>query len=112
MFDANMRHLRKGYRFFAEVHSCSEGSSLYEAGVRTGDILFAIMLSIGHNNPRVKFFLKDGKSIISRSWEEGVDTKYLGSLLVYAGSEDMSGFIHDNVKQKAKEILDNLKDLK
>lgn len=104
MFDANMRHLRKGYRFFAEVHSCSEGSILYEAGVRRGDILFAIMLSIG----RVKFFLKDGTSIISRSWEEGADTKYLGSLLVYAGSEDMSGFIHDHVKQKAKEILDNL----
>ena len=39
MFDANLRHLPNGHKFFAEVWGCKKGCSLYKLGVRKEDEL-------------------------------------------------------------------------
>lgn len=108
MFDANMRHLPKGYEFFAEVHCLKENSSLAKAGVKTGDVLLCTMLSIGNKNPKVKVFLPDGRTLYVRSWDSGDEDELFDTWLVFSGKKDLSGFICDKEKSKARKYLKNM----
>ena len=106
MFDANIRHLPKGWEFFAKANGIREASPLYNFGIRTGDVVKCIMLSIGDHNPRVKFF-KDGKSIVVKSWADG-DYKLFEHGLVYEGNLDLTGFIDDEAKVLAITLLEGM----
>lgn len=110
MFDANMRHLPKGRLFFAEVHGLKENSSLLDYGVKVGDILLCTMLSIGHNNPRIKVHFSSGASTIIRSWDTHCEDELFDTYLIYSGylKEDktLGGFIQDCWKTKAKDLVD------
>jgi|GEM_PF-3740018 len=44
MFDANMRYLPRGRRFFAEVYTVSE--KLKSEGINTGDLILCHMLNV------------------------------------------------------------------
>lgn len=114
MFDANMKHLPKGRLFFAEVHAVREKSSLYQAGVRSGDIVLCTMLSIGNYNPRIKVHLLGGGSVITRHWDSHDEDKLLDTMLVYSGyvkdDKSIAGFIQDEWKEKAKDLVDRFGD--
>lgn len=95
MFDANLRHLPNGHKFFAEVGNCEKGCSLYKLGVRKEDeLVLCEMLDNDeendHINPTVRFLFK-GNTAEIRSWEEG--EKLISTWLVYAGDYDLEGFL-------------------
>lgn len=95
MFDANMRHLKKGKLFFTKVHSCSEGCEAYDNGVRSGMIIACKMLSDEHENPAVMFSF-DGKDI-----ELDHKNGLIDSWFVYEGNQDGTGFICDESRRIA-----------
>jgi hypothetical protein len=99
MFDANMRHLPKGHLFFAKVHYCSD-CTLYEVGMRSGDIIRCEMLSEGDDNPEVKFYFGNG------TFTTHSDIEYEESWLVYEGNLDGTGFIDKSSKKKVQSIID------
>ena len=97
-FDANMRGLPKGTLFFAEVFMCS--SKLSQYGVGVDDVLYCEMMSHCDDNPTVCIKLPTGENLmVSNSTDED------NIWLVYAGDIDMTGFICDNVKTKAKKLM-------
>lgn len=101
MFDANMRHLRKGKTFFCKVHYIESGV-LYDAGVRNNDIILCEMLDNCHNNPRVKFTINDVDIICNAEddWED--------KWIVYEGNTDGSGFLPKcDSKERALDIIKN-----
>lgn len=90
MFDANMRHLPKGTKFFAKTYS-------------TGNLMFAVpnkmymceMLEDDSENPVVDF----GFAILrSQDCDE--------SFLVFEGRQDLTGFISKESLLQAKKLLD------
>ncbi len=109
MFDANMKHLPKGFEFFAEVHGCKEGGKLHNSGVRKGDVLLCTMLSICNHNPRIKIHLEGTRIEFLRSWED--KERLFEHYLVYSGNKDLTDFLpqEDHVKDKAKKVLEMLK---
>ena len=96
MFDANMRHLRKG-RYFADVASCSSGS-LYEIGVRHSMVVMFDKLDEDSDVSLITAY-HDGKSIKVRC-----DARVSELWLVYAGNYDLTGFIDERSKALAKKI--------
>lgn len=94
MFDANLRHLKKGSKYFAKVHSCHKGS-LFDAGVKYGDILQCEMLSDSHQNPLVKIKVSKGY-IKVRHNEDFYDWG-----VVYEGQLDGTDFINEESKRIA-----------
>lgn len=96
MFDANMRWLALGTKFWAKVQSCSPYGALYHAGIRSGDLVECTMLSNEHNNPRVMFHLKNGSNIVLRSNDDK------GSeWITYEGNPDGTGFICEISRKQA-----------
>tara|TARA_R100000541_G_C1897352_1_gene83949 strand:+ start:16039 stop:16386 length:348 start_codon:yes stop_codon:yes gene_type:complete len=95
MFDANLRHLPNGHKFFAEVWGCKKECSLYKLGVRKEDeLVLCEMLDNDeendHMNPTVRFFFK-GNTAEIKSWEN--EEKLLSTWIVYAGDYDLKGFL-------------------
>ncbi len=113
MFDANMRHLCKGLKFFAEVHAVRGNSPLVNEGVKSGDILLCTMLSIGNYNPRIKVHFPNGRSIITRHWDHHDEDKLLDTMLVFSGILKDDGtfgsFIEDCWKTKAQNLMEKFK---
>ncbi len=114
MFDANLRHLPNGHKFFTEVWGCKKGCSLYKLGVcKEGELVFCEMLDNDeendHMNPTVKFYFK-GNTAEIKSWEE--DENPLSYWAIYAGDYDLKGFLPQDKERLiplAKKILeDNL----
>ena len=102
MFDANMRYIPKGKRFFAEVSSIAENGSLYGLGLRQGDVVFCHMLNQTPDNPMVDMLI-GGRKITVSDIGCGYDW------IVYAGNADgKSDFIDDKVKAKANQVLSDL----
>lgn len=108
MFDANLRYLPKGYEFFAEVGCLKDKSPLAKAGIKHGDVILCTMLSIGHDNPRIKVHLPHGQSIRVRHWDEGDEDELLDTFLVFSGNKEFGSFICDKEKAKAKAYLELL----
>jgi hypothetical protein len=97
MFDANMRYIKSGNRFFAELNSLDEDDKT-DHGLSSGDVVLCYMVTAGHKNPTV-IMMTEGKHIpVSCN-----TSRY--SWFVYAGSPDGSGFIDDKVKAKALKIM-------
>ena len=103
MFDANMRYLPKGLKFFAKVWGVSQ--SLKDLGVKVDDILMCHMLNDGHDNPCVDITIK-GRIISLDS-----DTDFYDNWLVYEGCQDGTGFIDKESKQIAMKLIEH-KELK
>lgn len=82
MFDANLRHLPKGYTFFAKAYGTSGNAKLRKAGIQSDKIFLAKMLSKGHNNPAI---LVNGVQITS-------DEVFYDSTIIFAGNLDGTGF--------------------
>jgi len=103
MFDANMRHISKGKRFFAEVHSTDQYGDLYSIGLRRGDVVFCHMLNKTNKNPMVDILI-NGRKVTVSCRGSGVLNWF-----VYAGNANgKTGFICDKVKSKANVFLSDL----
>lgn len=98
MFDANMRHLPKGKKFFAEMCGVREGHPIRYCGVKSR-LVMCEMLSDEHENPTVRFYGDERNVDISDS-ESGI-----GSWFVYAGNIDGTGFINDELEAAAMNII-------
>lgn len=97
MFDANMRYIGSGNRFFAELTSLDEEDKTGH-GLRRHDVVLCYMVTQGHENPTV-IMMVDGKHLPVSCNDSG------HSWFVYAGRPNGSGFIHKKVKAKALKIL-------
>jgi hypothetical protein len=93
MFDANMSHLPKGHRFFAEVYTVSD--KLKAKGINKGDLILCHMLNSGYENPCVDM-LVNGKLLTVSSHQD-----FCENWFVYTGNADGTGFIKDELKRKA-----------
>lgn len=100
MFDANMRHLSKGHKFFCKVYSLEEDSDLYRAGGRLGELYQCTMLSKQHDNPMVEFIINEKPHNI-RSQQAG----YFGSWVIYEGGQDLADFINSDNLEIATKIM-------
>ena len=100
MFDANMRHLPKGRRFFAEVFSVSP--TLKGKGLNLNDLVLCHMLNSNDANPCVDMMIK-GKVITVSS-----DNDFYGNWFVYAGNIDGTGFIDEELKRIAMNIVNKI----
>ena len=116
MFDANLRALPKGHKFFAELWACKKNSSMYNKGLRKGDVILCEMLSEDEydgasldvrDNPTIKVFLSKEEWFEVKSWEE--DEDLLSTWLVYSGDADLTGFLpqEKHVLEKAKKVLED-----
>ncbi len=110
MFDANMRYIEEGKKFFAEVYNSSKGTLLYNSGIRNGEVVYCTM-SIGRteetDNPTVTIHLVDRDVVITHEQD------FEDTWLVYAGCVDKEGKLHDfidkSVEKKAGKVLNKLK---
>lgn len=98
MFDANMRHLPKGHRFFAEMCGVREDHPIRQLDLKSRLVLCE-MLSDDNENPTVRFYC-DNSFIDMTDNECGI-----ASWFVYTGNEDGSGFINDIKMKKSMEQL-------
>lgn len=100
MFDANMRHLSKGKKFFCKVHYCDEHCKSFSLGIRKGDLFLCTMMDEAPENPSVIFHKKSGDVVISDR-DDGSK-----SWIVYEGLGDgMTDFISEESQTKAMQIL-------
>ncbi len=97
MFDANMRYIKSGSRFFAELISQDEKDSSGH-GLKRNDVVSCYMTTDSHENPTVIMMTKGDHIAVSCA-----ESKF--SWFVYAGRPNGTGFIHEKVKVKAKAIL-------
>jgi len=88
MFDANMRHLPKGRKFFAKVYSTGG------AFPHRDKMFLCEMMTKEHENPTVDF----GGLLVS---SEGSGDSWI----VFEGNEDLTGFISKSSLQTAKSML-------
>jgi len=97
MFDANMRHLPKGKKFYCKLHSCTKDSPLAVIGHHRGSVVFCEMLSVNHHNTCVKFWSEDRTNSVKLrpSW------RHCHTYAVYEGSEGGTGFICEESKSIA-----------
>lgn len=98
MFDANMRHLPKGKKFFAEMCGVREGHPIRYCGV-TSRLVMCKMLSDEHENPIVRFY-GDKRNVDISDSESGI-----GSWFIYAGNIDGTGFINDELEAMAMDVI-------
>jgi hypothetical protein len=95
MFDANLRHLPNGHKFFAEIWGCSETCSLYKLGIRKEDVLVLCEMldndeENDHENPTIRVFCESDSIVIDLKVE---DDNHYSMLLIYAGDYDLKGFL-------------------
>jgi hypothetical protein len=91
MFDANLRHLPRGYTFFAKAYCAEDSDKLCKAGVKSDKIFLAKMLSKGNENPAI---LVNGVQITSN------EILY-DSTIIYAGNLDGTGFYNNFPEDRA-----------
>lgn len=104
MFDANMRGLPKGKKFFAKADSVDRLGKLYALGLRKGELVLCHMLNSDNENPLVDLTI-NGKTISVSDESEKYYTR-----LVYEGNQDLSDFICDESKFKAFEINEKMEE--
>ena len=97
MFDANMRYIRSGQRFFAELTSLDEEDKTGH-GLNSHDVVLCYMVTQGHENPTVIMMIGGLYVPVSCS-SSGF------SWFVYAGRPNGGGFIEKKVKAKALKLL-------
>ena len=102
MFDANMRGIPKGRKFFAEVYSTNK--KLKNLGVSSGDLIYCHMLNSNNENPCVDMMIGGHLTAVAN------DTDFDEKWLVYAGNADGTSFICDKLKVRASKILRQLSD--
>lgn len=97
MFDANMRYIRSGNRFFAELTSLDKEDKT-KHGLKRHDVVLCYMVTESHENPTV-IMMVNGDHVEVSSDASGY------SWFVYAGRPNGNGFIERKVKLKALNIL-------
>jgi hypothetical protein len=113
MFDANLRGLPKRMKFFAKVHHMNKHNPLYELGVRRGDILYCkLLVKSGDFSHTVSIHIptEGGKHIVTLTSDIHKDSyaRFTSAFIVYEGNEDFTGFIDDESKAKAKQLMEEL----
>ena len=98
MFDANMRYLPYGHDFFAKVSGITKDHPLHKLKIR-GRIILCKMLSGCHENPTVRFY--NGEDFIDIT--DGQSGR--GSWIVYEGNKDGTGFINEESKRQAEQLI-------
>ena len=98
MFDANMRYLPKGHKFFAEMCGTRKDHPIRQFDLKSR-LVPCEMLSDNNENPTVRFYCGN-KFMDMTDSECGI-----GSWFVYAGNKDGTGFIDDAKKKEAMEQL-------
>ncbi len=91
MFDANMRHLPKGKKFYAEMCGVREQHPVRSLELDSRLILCE-MLSDDNENPTVRFYGRSSSVDVTDN-ESGI-----GSWFIYGGNVDGTGFISDESK--------------
>ena len=97
MFDANMRYIPFGRRFFAELIA-PDANDKVSHGLNQGDVVLCYMCTEGPKNPSV-IMMVNSDHIEASCRSTG------HAWFIYAGRTDGSGFIDDGVKDKALSIL-------
>ena len=82
MFDANMRHLPKGYTFFAKTWGHGGNAKLIKEGITKDSVFLCKMISKGSENPTV---LIGNTQITSNEI-------FYDATIFYCGSLDGTGF--------------------
>lgn len=82
MFDANLRHLPKGYTFFAKAWGISGNTKLESLGIKDDEVFICRMLSKGSKNP----------SILIRGTQLTSNEVFYDVTVIYAGSLNGTGF--------------------
>ena len=102
MFDANARHLPKGYKFFSVAHWIQKHDYAYNLGIRQDDVLICHMLNECDRDPIVDVTI-NGKVVSILSSRLGFCT-----LLEYAGSLNGEDFICESTRKRAMKLLEKL----
>lgn len=103
MFDANMCYIKKGKKFVAEVRgTLPEHHPLAGRGTR---VFLCTMLSRNNRNPTVLFKDTEGEIALDNN------TSGMGAWIVYAGNTDGTGFIHEDVKKEANDLIKAIKSI-
>jgi hypothetical protein len=97
MFDANMRYIKSGYRFFAKLSFLDKADKTGH-GLNNNDVVLCYMITAGHENPTV-IMMVEGKHIPVSCHDS------MFSWFSYAGHTDGTGFINDKVKAKALKVM-------
>jgi hypothetical protein len=105
MFDANAAYIRKGKKFFVDIHNVSD--RLREKGIIKGSVVYCHMLNESNENPCVDMLVK-GKMLTVCG---GNDEDYYDNWFVYAGKPDGSDFIHEKSRNKAMLIIAGIEQL-
>ena len=103
MFDANASYMQKGREFFIDVYTVSD--RLKDKGINKGDLILCKMLNDSNVNPCVDM-LVNGKYIAVCASD---CDDFCSNWFVYAGRKDLTGFICDVTRNKAKQFLTNNK---
>ena len=103
MFDANASYIARGREFFVDVYTVSD--RLKAKGINKGDLILCKMLNDNNDNPCVDMMVNGKYIAVCAS-----DTDdFCNNWFVYAGRKDLTGFICDVTKNKAKQFLALLK---
>lgn len=108
MFDANMRHLPKGMKFFADVWGVKADTILHKAGVRKGDVILCEMLDKDTENPRVKVTLPHTYRQVD-SDSEGLFAYWMVYLChLDENTGEVIDFMYNKDKERSEKLLEQL----
>lgn len=105
MFDANMRHLPKGHKFFALVWGTKQNTILAKHGVNRDDMCLCTMLDDDVDNPQVTFHLPSGDVDVYSS-SEGMFAYHI----LYVGTlkgDELVDFAKEEDYNQAKLLMEN-----
>ena len=110
MFDANLRGLPHGLRFFAEI--VCDSTYLNKEGFKSGDVILCEMLSEDNEERCVRdsasikvYKPKSEYFTLEHNFEDEDDDSWI----VFSGREDLTGFLpqEKHVLEKAKKVLED-----
>ena len=103
MFDANASYIPRGREFFVDAYAVSD--RLKAKGINKGDLILCKMLNDSSDNPCVDMMVNGNYITVCAS----DDDDFCSNWFVYAGRKDLTGFICNVTKNKAKQFLALLK---
>ena len=103
MFDANAAYIQKGVEFFVDIYSVSD--RIKAKGINRGDLILCKMLNDDNKSPCVDMMINGKYVTVCANGSE----EYMSNWFVYAGTKELTGFICDVTKNKARQFLSRIK---
>lgn len=103
MFDANMRGVPLGKKFFAEALDVPKTSAAFHMGFREGEVYIAYNVKeIDEEMISHLYLPEEGWKMVS----EEEETSFLSEpLFIYAGEVNGDGFISESSRDKARKVF-------